>query len=82
MAWAMPFVFGNNLPGPSDRVGLSVENDFFEGKCLRWSEEQIEVFEGLSKDTTLHGVALFFRYLALKTRSRLVCLAVLNEVCE
>ena len=43
------------------RVRLGIKYDFVEIQSVRWSEEEIKVFEGLGQDEAFHFIALPFR---------------------
>jgi hypothetical protein len=44
----------NASPGPANRVGFSVEDNFLEVKRLWWREKQIEILERLGEQETMH----------------------------
>src|ERR1051325_2420580 len=61
-------------------MGLGVEYNVAEVEGVGWREEQVEVFESLGEEKTLHRVCLFFSDHAFQSGVSVVSAAILDEV--
>src|SRR6266581_1303495 len=62
------------------RMSFGIENNSIEVKRFGWSKQQIEIFESLSEQKTLHRVGFFFGNHAFERRIAFVGTAILDEV--
>src|SRR2546430_14608343 len=70
------------LPRSADWMSLSVGDHFVEVQCLWRGKEQIEVFENLREEETLHRVGLFFGHHTLQSCIALIGFTVFHKVPE